>query len=301
MSITTSSGFRTLRKTLDNIITDPDDGIGTDLDCSYYMQTETMTRNFVDDLENGGVPLLTEKGEAQPIDELNLYDGATTRYISRKFAGLLSISEEMDEDGQYNGEYIAPARRLKGAGFRTLEVDCANIFNRAWNAAYVGGDGQPLASASHTIPGGGTFSNTLATPFSPSMAALNTVRQNVMVMPGHHGLREGYMVKKVVHPVAQDGAWETILGTKNGLNTAGQDLNVVANKGYTHRPILYWTGSDTNWGTITSAPNGLKLKWRRRFKSRTWYEERTEVIYHGLSGRWARGWSDPRGFYGSQA
>lgn len=300
-TLTTSTAFRTLRKTLDNIITDSDDGVGTDLDCNYFLQSESMPRNFVDDLENGGPGMLTETAEAQPLDVLQLYDGATTRYISRKFGGLLEISEELDEDGQYNDQYIKAARRLKRAGFKTLEIDCANVLNRAWDSGYTGGDGKALAATDHPIPGGGSFSNTLGTPMAPSMAALNTIRQNVMILLGHDGLREGYMVKKIVHPVAQDGAWEQILGTKNGLQTSGQDINVVANKGYTHRAILFWTASDTNWGVITDAPNGLKLKWRRKFKSRTWYEERPEVIIHGVSGRWARGWSDPRAFYGSQA
>ena len=299
--LTTSSGARTLRKTLENIITDSDDGIGSDLDCSYFMKQESMDKNYVQDLERGGPGLLTETPEAMPLDELNINDGALTTYISRKFGGLMTISEEMEEDGQYNSTYFNGARTLKRAGFKTLEVDTANVLNRGWNTGFVGGDGLPLFSASHTIPGGGTFSNTLAVPMAPSVAALNTVRQNVGVMVGHDGQREGYKVMKIVHPWAQDGAWETILGTKNGLNTSGQDLNVVANKGYTHRPILFWTASDTNWAVITDAPNGLKLKWRRKFKARTWYEERPEVHIFGVSGRWARGWSNPRGAYGSEA
>jgi hypothetical protein len=300
--ITTSTGFRTLKKTLDNIITDDSDGAGKNLVCTQYMMQESMDDYYVDDLENGGPGLLTEKGEAQPVDVLSLDDGAMTRYISKKLSGALEISAEMDDDGKYNGKYIDAARRLKRAGFKTLEYDCSNVLIRATNTGYVGGDGQPLASASHTLPGGGTFSNTLSVAFSPSMAALTVVRNNVAQLPGHDGLTEGYTLKKVVFPSAQWGAWESILGSSNAPGTANNDINVVRKLNITPVEVPFWDrGSTTNWLVLTSADNGLKLKWKQKFKSRTFYDERPDVIVHAISGRWARLWSDARHVYFSNA
>jgi hypothetical protein len=300
-TITTSVGFRTLKKTLDHIQTDDTDGSSSDVRATKYMMQETMSDNYVDDLENGGPGLLTEKDEAQAHDVLNLFDGAMTRYRPRKFGGILEISAEMDDDGKYNDQYINAAKRLKHAGWKTLEYDCSNVLIRAANAAYTGGDGQPLASASHTIPGGGTFSNTLAVPFSPSMAALTTVRNNVAQLPGHDGLTEGYDVKKVVFPTAQWGAWKTILKSANAPGTLS-DKNVVGDLGIEMVEVPFWDrGSTTNWMVITSADNGLKLKWRQKFKSRTFYEERPNIICHVIDARWARGWTNPRGVYFSNA
>lgn len=299
--MTTALAYKTLKATLDNIITDKTDGVESGLVCTKYMQAENMDDNYVDDLENGGPGLATERTEGQALEVGTLYEGALTRYIARKFGLIMQITEELDEDGKYNDKYIDASRRLKRAIYKTLEIDNANVLNRAANASYVGGDGLCLANASHTIPGGGTFSNTLGVALAPSRTAAISVIQNVMLLPGHDGVTEGYQVKAIVHPVAQWGAWKGILGTDRDPGTNNNEINVVHNMGIKQIPVPFWSASTTNWGVLTDAPNGLKLKWRRKPKSRTWYDEATEVINHGISARWSRGWSDPRGFYFSNA
>jgi hypothetical protein len=295
--MTTSMAFRTLKATLDNIITDKTDNVEKNVDCNKYMTVESMSDHYEDDLENGGPGLLSERDEGQALEVGTLYEGAVTRYISRKFGKILELTDELEEDGKYNGRYINFARRLKRAGWKTVDVDCANLLNRASNSAYVGGDGQPLASATHTIPGGGTYSNTLATPMSPSKTALQTVIQNAMLLPGHDGLTEGYDPRAVLHPISQWAAWKGILNSEKTPDSGNNEINVVYGMGIKQIPVRFWTASTTNWAVLTDAPDGLKLKWRRRFVSRTWVEERTEVISHKVSGRWARGWSNPRAIY----
>lgn len=301
MAASTATAYKTLKATLDNIVKDDSDGIASNLVCAKYMRVESMSDAYVDDLERGGLGLATEKAEGQTLDTLDFQEGALYRYTARKFGLISELTEELDEDGKYNDQYVDLSRQQKQAVYKTLEVDCANVLNRAFNASYVGGDGVALASASHTIPGGGTFSNTLSTPFSPSVAALAVVIQNAMLLPDHDGIvGSGAQVKKVVHPVAQWGAWKEILKSEKRPDSLNAH-NVVGDMGIQQVPVTYWTASTTNWGVITDAPHGLKLKWRRKPKSRTWYDEPTEVIKHGTSARWARGWSNPRGFYGSNA
>jgi hypothetical protein len=301
MPLSTALAYKTLKATLDNIITDKSDGADSNLVCTKYLNVESMEDNYVDDLENGGPGLATERAEGQVLEVGTLYEGALTRYIARKFGLIMQITEELDEDGKYNDKYIDAARRLKRALYKTLEIDSANLLNRAANALYVGGDGVSLASNAHTIPGGGTFSNTLASPLSPSRTALITVIQNVMLLPGHDGVVEGFGVKAIVHPVAQWGAWKGILGSSQVPESNNNEINIVHGMGIKQIPVPYWSGSTTNWGVLTDAMNGLKLKWRRKPKARTWYDEATEIINHGVSARWSRGWSDPRGFYFSNA
>lgn len=299
--ITTSAAFKTLKATLDKIVTDKSDGIEKRVYYTQYMKVETMSDNYVDDLENGGPGLATEKLEGQALDVGSLFEGYVTRYLARKFGLIMQITEELDEDGKYNDQYIDAARRLKRALHKSVEVDCGQIFNRAANSGYTGGDGLSLANSAHTIPGAGTFSNTLATPFSPSRAALIVVTQNLMSMPGHDGVIEGYKPTNVVCPPSLWGAWSGILGSNLVPESPNNEINVVADMGL-GKPIAipYWTASTTNWGVLTDAGD-LKLKWRRKPKARTWYDEQTEVINHGVSARWARGWSDPRVFYFSNA
>lgn len=299
-TLTTSTAFRTLKATLETIVTDKTDGVEDGLSCTQYMAEGTMADNYVDDLENGGPGFATEKSEGQALDVMSLYEGAVTRYISRKFGLIMQITEELDDDGKYNDKYLNLARRNKRAMYKTCEVDCANVINRAASALYVGGDGVSLANSAHPIPGGGSFSNTLATPFSPARAALIVVRNNLAKLPGHDGITEGYDIKGLVFPPDQWGAWMGILDSDKVPESNNNEKNVVP--GMKIKPIeCKYLTSVSNWSVTTDAPDGLKLLWRRKPKARTWYDEPSEIINYGISARWARGWTDPRGFYFSNA
>jgi len=300
-TVTTSQAYATLKATLEKIVTDDSDGYEKKAVYKQYMKIETMKDNYVDELSNGGPGVATEKAEGQALDVMGLNNGYQTRYQSRKHGLIMQITEELDDDGKYNSDYIDAARRMKRAVFKAMEIDNAQILNRVHNSDYAGGDGVALGSSSHTIPGGGTFSNTLATAFSPSRAALIVVRQNLMVMPGWDGVTEGYLPTKVVCPPAQWGAWSGILGSEKVPESGNNEINLAADMGLGKVvAVPYWTGSTTNWLVLTDAAQ-LKCKVRKAPKARTWYSEETEIINHGISARWARGYSDPRAVYTSNA
>jgi hypothetical protein len=178
-----------------------------------------------------------------------------------------------------------------------MDVDAALVLVRAENTAYPGGDGLPLASASHTIPGGGTFSNTMATPMSASRAAVIAARAAVAALPGLDGVREGYELEKVIFPIAQQSVWEGIVGSEKVPESNFNEINVVKGLGLTLVPVTQWTNTDTNYCFGTSAPDGLRWKNRRKPKSRTWVENSNEVAMHSISARWARGWTNARAVY----
>jgi hypothetical protein len=300
-TITTSTTFRNLKATIDNVITDKNDNLEKNLVFPKYLPRETMEDNYVDDVEVGGPGLATEKAEAQMLDVGQLSDGYLTRYYARKFGLQMIVSEEALEDGKYSN-YIDAAKRIKRSLFKAMEFDAANVLNRAADTNYIGGDGLCLANSAHTIAAGGTFSNTLATPFSPSRAALIVVAQNVMQLPGHDGNVEGYMPTKVVCPVSQWGAWSGILGSEKVPESNNNEINVIKSElDLELVPVKYWTGSTTNWAVLTDAPDGLKWKDRRKPKSRSWVDNNVEALRYSVSARWARGWSDPRGLYFSNS
>lgn len=299
-TVTTSTAWNTLKLTLDEIVTDRSEE--KTLEWKQFAASDTMEDNWEEDLAVGGPGFATEKAEAQAFDVGSIYEGGRMRYIARKFGLTLQVTDEIEDDGKYNGKYINAVKRLKRAVMMTQEVDVANILNRAFNTAYPGGtDALSLANSAHTIESGGTFSNTLATPLAPSRAALITVVQNCKTLPGHDGIRTGYKVTKVVHPIEQWGAWEGILNSEKVPESANNEVNVVHGLGIKNVTVTHWTASTTNWGVITNADDGLKMKIRKAIYSHDWVDEPTEVRHYKVAGRWARGWSDARGFYGSNA
>jgi hypothetical protein len=290
----TSVIFNALKLTLEGIIDDKTDNVESTAVYKKWMHEQSMADYYEDDLESAGPGLAAETEEGGEIPTGTIKEGYITRYIARKWALKLIISEEAAEDTKYP-EILRAAQRLKRALWKTVDIDTTNILVRATNAAYPGGDGVALASASHTLPFGGTFSN-LGASASPSKAAVVAVTTQIKKYPGHDGITEGYMPVKVVCPVDQWATWSELLGAKfdpvdNNFarpNVVNTDLNLTA------VPIKHWNNTTTDWAVLTDAPDKINIRWRRRPRSRNWVENSQEVALYGISARWARGWSDPR-------
>jgi hypothetical protein len=301
-TIFTSTIANSLKETLNEIIDDKSDGYEASLVCRKYVEDMNMKDNYEDDLEMGGPGLASEKAEGTEIPLGTIREGYITRYSSRTFGLKIIATEEALEDSKYD-KVIAAARRLKRAMYKTIDIDCANMLARAFNTSYVGGDGLPLISASHTLPHGGTWSNTLATPFSPSRAAVIIGTSQIRKYPGHDGIIEGNEPKKVLCPTEQWATWRGIVGSThapeagefNEINVVNSDLNLEV------VPVKYWTNTTTNWIMLTDAENGFSIRYRRRPRSRTWIDNDNEQMKYGISARWARGWSDARCALGSNS
>ena len=296
MIVTTSAIYRSLKLTLEDIFTHQFDNAKSQMAWPQYMPASSMDDSYVDDLEMAGPGLLTEKPEAQDSAVGTIMEGFPTRYIARTFGMRLLIAEEALEDEKYD-QVLVQAKRLNYSAIKTQEYDAVNVLNRATNTSYTGGDGKPLASATHPLPGGGSYSNTMATPFAPSRSAVIIATTAIRKLPGPSGIIDGYMPTKVVFPVDQWAAWEGILNSKQVPESNNNEVNAV----YTMlniKPVAvpYWT-STTNYTFITDAPDGLTWKWRRKVRQRTWVDNDAEVMKYSISYRSARGWSNPRGVF----
>lgn len=300
-AIFSSDIFNSFKETLDSIVDDRMGENESKLVCKQWAKMDSMDEAYTDDLEMGGPGLATETNEGAEIEVGSIREGYLQRYIPKKFALKLVVTDEAMEDNKYP-ETLRLAKRLDRAIYKTFDVDMTNILIRAQNASYTGGDGVPLASASHTLPHGGTWSNTLATPLAPSRIALITAISLLKKFPGHDGTTEGVEAKKIVHPTEQWGVWGGILGSEMAPEPGNfAEINVVKDLGIKAVAVKYWNNTTTNWGIVTDADNGIQAKWRRRPKSNSWVENDNETMKYSVSARWARGWSDARGFFFSNA
>lgn len=300
-TVFTGTVFHTLKETLDEVILDPKYG-ESELYCTKWLDKKTMTDNYEDDLGIAGPGLASETAEGTSIPAGTITEDYVTRYLSRKFTLKVMVTEETVEDCKYD-KVIDMGRHLRRAMYKTKDIDMTNLLVRATNASYVGGDGVALASTAHTLANGGTFSNMFAVAQAPSRLAIINATSQIRKYPGHDGITEGYEPKKIVCPTEQWAIWAEILksthapeaGQFNAINVVNSmlDLTAVA--------IPYWDNTSTNWGIITDAPNGLNYRDRRKIRTRSWVDNDQEVMNHAISARWSRGWSDPRGFFFSEA
>lgn len=292
----TSTVALNLKATLDEIITDKLDGVESDVDYPQWMKNRPMADNYEDDQEYAGGGLIAETPEGTEIAPLTITEGYTKRYQARKFAAKYIITEEAMDDSKYP-KVIQAIKRLKRAGHKTVDIDATNLLVRATNSAYPGPDGVALASTSHPLAAGGTFSNMLATPMAPSTASWNAAIAQLDQMVDHDGMIQGYKAVSVLHPVQQRGVWTTLLGSKMDPE-AGNFAAINVIKHYDNNikrvPLRYWTNTTTNWALQTNAENGFQQRWRKKFKSRTWIDHNAELMNYSLSGRWDNGTSEPR-------
>jgi hypothetical protein len=292
-SVFTGAIYHALKATLDQIADDKSDGYEADADYTKWCEERGMPDNYVDDQEYGGPGLAAEVEEGAEIPTGTIREGATTRYTARKFALRLIVSEEAMEDSKYD-QVISAAKRLKRSIIKTADIDATNMLVRATNTSYVGGDGKPLASASHTLPHGGTFSNTMATPFSPSRLALIQATSSIRKYPGHDGVTEGYQPKRVLCPTEQWALWDGILQSDKVPESNANEINVVKKLRVDVLSLKFWDNTTTNWAIQTDCDLGLTFRWRRKPKSRSWVENSQELMSYAISARWARGWTDSR-------
>lgn len=302
--VTTSLVAAGLKKTLEEIITD---GKGPSMSTEIwrkYMVEKTMSDNYEDDVEYAGPGLAMEVGEGGDIPVGSIKQGIQTRYVSKKFGLLMIVSDEAEEDLKYD-KIVDSAVRLTRVMSKTVDIDAALMLVRGFDTNYTYGDGQPLFSASHPLIGGGTDSNLMAVPTTPSVASLSIATSQLRLLKGHDGITDGVNPVTAVFPTSQWAQWSQLTKSKfvpeagnfSTINVVNEDLGL---KLVSHP---YWSNTTTNWALITDADKASQpnLRWRRKPRSRSWVNQENEVTKFSVTARWARGASDYRGIYGVNA
>lgn len=300
--IFTSTAALALKDTLEDIDTDDHGSEGSKAVFPKWLTVKSMADNYIEYYEVAGSGLAGEKPEGESIPVGTIVEGPLTRFNARTYGQRMIVSDEALEDMKYD-KVIQAAKRNNRSLWKLADFDATLMLVRATNTSFLGGDGQPLASTAHVLPGGGTYSNMLATAMSPSKASLIIANAQAMQQVGHDNLTDGVELKKAVFPTAQWGVWREVLGSSmdptpgafNAINVINRDLDIkpVPNK--------YWQNTTTNWMLVTDAELGLMWFWRRKPKSNTWVTEDKTMMNYAITARWSRGWVNPRAILFSNA
>lgn len=294
----------TLKDTLSEIVDDKTDGLEAKMQLRMWMMERDMQDAYEDDLEVFGMGLLSQKPEMQEIAIGQTGQGSIFRYQPTPFAGQLLYSREVMRDVKYD-QVLRPAKRLKRACIKTVEVDTQQMLVRGFNTAYVYGDGSPLFSATQPLPGGGTFSNVMATPQSPSTGALISLTSQMRKTASHDGIDDMYEPECVVCPTEQWAVWEQILGSsKEPAPGEYNAINVVNRIGGLKKKavaLTYWNNTTTNWAVLTDAEDGPQIRWRDKMQSNDWFDNNSMVLHYNIYTRFAWGLSNKRAIFGVQA
>lgn len=260
----------------------------------------TSERAFEEDVGISSFGLASVKSEGAGITYDAEKQGFITRYQHVVYALGFIITREMMEDDLYD---VVGQRKAQGLAFsmrQTKEIVAANVYNRAFNSSYTGGDGVSLVNASHPTIAGGTFSNQIATAADLSEAALEQACIDIAGFTNDRGLLIGVRPESLVISRYMPFEARRILGTEGRVGTDNNDLNAIKDMGMIPKTIVnhYLTDADA-WFIRTNVKNGMKYFERRADAFDMDNDWDTENAKFKATARYSFGFTDPRSVYGS--
>jgi hypothetical protein len=260
----------------------------------------TSDKAFVEDVGISSFGLAVVKTEASPITYDSERQGFITRYQHVVYGLGFIITREIMEDDLYD---IVGQRKAQGLAFsmrQTKEVVGANVYNRAFNASYVGGDGVSLINASHPTISGGTFSNQIGTAADLSEAALEQACIDIAGFTNDRGLLIAVRPESLVISRYMPFEARRILSTDGRVGTDNNDINAIKDMGMIPKTVVnhFLTDPDA-WFIRTNVKNGMKYFERRADAFDMDNDWDTENAKFKATGRYSFGWTDPRAIYAS--
>ena len=261
----------------------------------------TSRKQYEEDVGISSFGLATVKPEGSPITYDSEQQAFTTRYTHIVYALGFIITREIMEDDQYD---VVGQRKAQGLAFsirQTKEVVGANVYNRAFNASYVGGDGVSLLNNAHPNLAGGTWSNILATAADLSEASLEQACIDVANFTNDRGLRIAVRPESLILPIQLEFEAERILKTERRVGTNNNDINALRETGRFPKGIIlnHYLTSPLSWFVRTDVKNGMKMFERRGDEFEMDNDFDTENARYKATSRYSFGWTDPRSLYGS--
>ena len=262
--------------------------------------TFTSKRAYEQDVGISSFGLANLKPEGSSVQMDGEKQGFITTYQHMVYAlGFIVTREAMDDD-QY--DVVAP-RKAKGLARsmrQTKEILGANVYNRAFNAGYVGGDNVSLLNTAHPTIAGGTFSNMVSVNLDLSEAALEQAAIDIAGFTDDRGLIIAARPKTLVIPRQLIYEARRILGSDLRGGTTNNDLNALKTLGTIPEVVTnhYLTDIDA-WFIRTDVQHGMKYFERDADEFDMDNDWDTENARFKARFRCSFGWTDPRGLYGS--
>lgn len=258
------------------------------------------SKAFEEDVGISSFGLAVQKSEGSPISYDSERQAFITRYQHVVYALGFIITREIMEDDQYD---VVGQRKAQGLAFsmrQTKEVLGANVYNRAFNSSYTGGDGVSLINSAHVNLKGGTWSNQIATAADLSEASLEQACIDIAGFTNDAGLLIAVRPETLVIPRQLIFEAKRILGTEGRVGTDNNDLNAIKTLGSIPKVVTNHFLTDTDaWFIRTNVQHGMKYFERRADTFDMDNDWDTENAKFKATARYSFGWTDPRGLYGS--
>lgn len=232
----------------------------------------TSDQSYEEYVQTLGAGIAPQKFEGQGVQYSQMQQGYSTRVTNIAYAlGLIFTHEEI-MDNKYPKLAKQRVLGLRDSFRETKEINHANIFNRAFNTSYKGGDGVNLCSVSHVSALGYTNANKPAVDVDLSEKALEDMLILMMQAKDDKGFFQRLSGDKLVIAPSNAFIAERILKSIKQSGNANNDVNAIRNMGmlpggvvinpYLTAPMAWFVTSDIRKGEglITQEREALMLK-----------------------------------------
>jgi len=253
----------------------------------------------------GGAP---EKAEGAAVQFDDIQETYTSRYNMETVAIGFSVTKEAFDDDLYDNIARAKSMELGRSMADTKQVKAAAIFNNGFNGSFTGGDGVSLFANNHPTIGGTDFDNRVATDLSES--ALEDACIAISQFTNDRGILISARPQSLHIPSDLQFVAQKILQSdlSTGIGIAGindktvNDMNALKSMGKFPGGVFVnhrFTDPDA-WFIKTTVPNGTKMFVREELGGTEDVDFVTDNMLFKFRERYAFGWTDPRGWYGSE-
>lgn len=263
-------------------------------------ETDTSDKAYEEDVLTTGFGLAPIKTEGGAVSFDTETQGFTKRYTHAAIALGYIVTHEELKDNLYKDKAFKRAAQLAFSMYTTKQTIAANVYNRAFNSSYTGGDAVELLSASHPTRSG-LQSNIIATAADLSEAAIEDLVIQIMQAKNDRGLQINLMPESLI--VAPGNYFEAnrILQSVQQSGTANNDANILRANGVIPKGVKvnhFLTDADA-WFIRTNCPNGLMHYIREAMELSQDNDFDTKNAKAAAYERYSFGWSDWRSLFGS--
>lgn len=268
--------------------------------CLALFERYESTQSWEEDVQINAFGLAPIKPQSKAVSYASHTQGYLSRYTHIAYALGYIVSYEEIKDQLYEKVANSRAESLGFAMRQTRETVGANVYNRAFNTDFLGGDGVVLAATTHPT-NVENQSNLLSPAADISEAAIEDLLIQISIAEDNVGNKISLMGESLHIPPQLWFETNRILGSQLQNDTANNALNVLNATGEFPKGIFvnnYFTDVDA-WFIRTNVPHGMKFYQRDRIKLEQDNDFSTKNALALSYDRYSVGWTDWRGLFAS--
>ena len=256
----------------------------------------TSDKAYEKDLAAYGAGIWEENPGGEPLMKDEPGELATVQYTHGEFRKGISVTQTLIEDDLYN--LITDRAKLLGRGAHAkVETDSSDIFNNSFSGGATAPDGSQLISDSRALANSSSTADNKGTAAFDA-GALEDGLEAMMEQVDDANIKINARARILLVPPALYFPAKRVVGSTNQAGTANNDINAIADEGLMVIGWSYLTDSAA-WFLIDPSVAKLKFYWRIALNFNETYDPNTESMLYRGRMRYAVGFSDWRGVWGS--